>query len=65
MTGLKHARRAGVTLVGVMLLFTALFAASYAYAYQAHQRRAQVVLLASEKAAMARIATAATAPRAR
>ena len=57
MTGMKRVRRAGVTLVGVVLLFTALFAASYAYAHQAHQRQAQAVLLSSEKAAMAKIAT--------
>jgi sortase A len=56
MTALKHVRRAGVTLIGVMLLFTALFAASYAYAHQAHQRHAQAVLLESEKSAMAKIA---------
>jgi sortase A len=57
MTSMKRVRRAGVTLIGVMLLFTALFAASYAYAHQAHQRQAQAVLLSSEKAAMAKIAT--------
>jgi len=57
MTGLKGVRRAGVTLIGVILLFTALFAASYAYAHQAHQRHAQAVLLSTEKAAMATIAT--------
>jgi sortase A len=57
MTGLKGVRRVGVTLIGVMLLFTALFAGSYAYAHQAHQRHAQAVLLTSEKAAMAKIAT--------
>ncbi len=56
MAGLKHVRRVGVTLLGVVLLFTALFAASYAYAHQAHQRHAQAVLLSSERAAMARIA---------
>jgi LPXTG-site transpeptidase (sortase) family protein len=56
MTGLKDVRRVGATLLGVALLFTALFAASYAYAHQAHQRHAQAVLLSSEKAAMAKIA---------
>jgi sortase A len=56
MTGLKRVRRVGATLVGVALLFTALFAASYAYAHQAHQRHAQAVLLSSEKATMAKIA---------
>jgi sortase A len=55
MRGLQSVRRVGVTLLGVALLFTALFAASYAYAHQAHQRHAQAVLLSSERAAMARI----------
>lgn len=50
-------RRVGVTLVGVVLLFGAIFAASYALAHQEHQRRAQAVLLRSERAAMAKIAT--------
>jgi sortase A len=58
MTSLKDARRLSVTLVGVVLLFTAVFAASYAAAHQAHQRHAQAVLIASEQAAMARIAQA-------
>ena len=53
---LRDVRRVGVTLVGVVLLFGALFAASYALAHQAHQRHAQAVLLGSERAAMARIA---------
>ncbi len=56
MAGLKNVRRVGVTFLGVVLLFTALFAAGYAYAHQAHQRHAQAVLLSSERAAMARIA---------
>jgi LPXTG-site transpeptidase (sortase) family protein len=42
--------------MGVALLFAAIFAASYAIAHQAHQRHAQAVLLASERAAMAKIA---------
>ena len=58
MASLKDARRLSVTLIGVMLLFTAIFAGSYAYAHQAHQRHAQAVLLASEQAAMAKIAQA-------
>ncbi len=56
MTGLQRVRRVGATLLGVVLLFTALFAGSYAYAHQSHQRHAQAVLLSSEKAAMAKIA---------
>ncbi len=58
MASLRDARRLSVTLIGVMLLFTAIFAGSYAYAHQAHQRDAQAVLLASEQAAMAKIAQA-------
>ena len=50
--------RASVTLVGAVLLFVAVFAASYAVAHQAHQRHAQAVLVQSERSAMARIATA-------
>ena len=46
----------GVTLVGVVLLFGAIFAGSYAFAHQEHQHHAQAVLLASERAAMAKIA---------
>ena len=46
----------GITLLGVLLLFGAVFAGSYAYAHQEHQHQAQAVLLASEKGAMAKIA---------
>ncbi len=53
---LRAVRRIGVTLVGVVLLFGAVFAGSYAFAHQEHQQHAQAVLLASERAAMARIA---------
>ena len=42
----------GVTLVGVVLLFGAVFAGSYAIAHQLHQDHAQAVLR-SERAAMA------------
>jgi sortase A len=56
MAGLKKVRRFGTTFLGVALLFTAVFAASYAYAHQAQQRHAQAVLISSEKAAIARIA---------
>jgi LPXTG-site transpeptidase (sortase) family protein len=56
MTALRDIRRVGITLIGVVLLFLALFAASYAFAHQAHQRHAQAVLLHSERAAMAKIA---------
>ena len=58
MTSLKDVRRMSVTLIGVVLLFIAIFAASYAYAHQAHQRHAQAVLIASEQVAMAKIARA-------
>ncbi|MGO8825122.1 MAG: class D sortase [Acidimicrobiales bacterium] len=56
MRSLRRMRRAGVTLIGVVLLFVAIFAASYAFAHQAHQRHAQAVLVQSERAAMAKIA---------
>ena len=42
--------------VGVVLLFGAVFAGSYAVAHQEHQHHAQAVLLGSERAAMAKIA---------
>ncbi len=58
MKSLTRVRRLGTTFLGVLLLFTALFASSYAYAHQSHQRHAQTVLIASEKHAMAKIATA-------
>jgi sortase A len=54
---LRDLRRVGVTLVGVVLLFVAVFGASYALAHQEHQRHAQGVLLSSERANMARIAS--------
>jgi sortase A len=53
----RDLRRVGITLVGVVLLFAAVFAASYAAAHQEHQRHAQAVLIQSERAAMAKIAT--------
>ncbi len=56
MKSLRDVRRLSVTLIGVVLLFTAVFAASYAIAHQAHQHHAQGVLLRSEHAAMAKIA---------
>jgi sortase A len=49
-------RRVGITLVGVALLFVAVFAGSYALAHQEHQHHAQAVLIGSERAAMAKIA---------
>jgi sortase A len=52
----RDVRAVGVTLVGVILLFGAIFAGSYAFAHQEHQHHAQAVLLASERAAMAKIA---------
>lgn len=56
MTALRDVRRVSVTLVGVVLLFAAIFAASYALAHQEHQHHAQAVLLGSERAAMAKVA---------
>ena len=53
----RDLRGVGITLVGVVLLFAAVFAASYALAHQEHQHHAQSVLLRSERAAMAKIAT--------
>ena len=52
----RDLRRVGVTLLGVVLLFGAVFAGSYAFAHQEHQHHAQAVLLGSERAAMAKIA---------
>jgi len=54
--GVREARRVGITLLGVVLLFGAVFAGSYAFAHQEHQHHAQAVLLGSERAAMAKIA---------
>jgi sortase A len=54
---LRDVRRRSVTLLGVLLLFAAIFGASYALAHQEHQHHAQSVLLSSERAAMAKIAT--------
>ena len=56
MTLFRDLRRTAVTLVGVVLLFGAVFAGSYAFAHQEHQDHAAAVLLASERAAMAKIA---------
>lgn len=50
MTSSKDLRRIGVTLLGVMLLFTAIFGATYALSHQLHQDHAGNVLLASQKA---------------
>jgi len=50
MTSIKDVRRMGVTLLGVMLLFTAIFGATYALSHQLHQDHAGNVLLASQKA---------------
>jgi LPXTG-site transpeptidase (sortase) family protein len=55
MTSLKDVRRLGVTLLGVMLLFTAIFGATYALSHQLHQDHAGNVLLQSQKANAARI----------
>ena len=56
MMSFRDVKRMGITLVGVMLLFFAIFAASYAVAHQEHQHHAQAVLIQSERAAMAKIA---------
>ncbi|MFZ0250632.1 MAG: class D sortase [Acidimicrobiales bacterium] len=56
MNPFRDLRRIGVTLFGVVLLFGAVFAGSYALAHQEHQHHAQAVLLGSERAAMAKIA---------
>jgi LPXTG-site transpeptidase (sortase) family protein len=55
MTSIKDVRRMGVTLVGVMLLFTAIFGATYALSHQLHQDHAGNVLLASQKANAQRV----------
>jgi sortase A len=52
----RHLRQIGITLAGVVLLFGAVFAGSYAFAHQEHQHHAQAVLVGSERAAMAKIA---------
>jgi len=56
MTSLRDVKRMSVTLAGVVLLFAAVFAASYAVAHQEHQHHAAAVLIQSERAAMAKIA---------
>ena len=55
MTSLRDARRTGVTLLGVLLLFTAIFGATYALSHQLHQDYAGNVLLNSQKANAARV----------
>ena len=55
MTSFKDARRMGVTLLGALLLFTAVFGATYALSHQLHQDHAGNVLLASQKANAAKI----------
>jgi sortase A len=52
----RDLRGVGITLVGVILVFAAVFAGSYALAHQEHQHHAQAVLIQSERAAMAKIA---------
>lgn len=56
MKALRDLRRVSVTLVGVVLLFGAVFAGSYALAHQERQHHAQAVLIGSERAAMAEVA---------
>lgn len=55
MTAIKDVRRIGVTLLGVLLLFTAVFGATYALSHQLHQDHAGNVLLASQKANAAKV----------
>ena len=55
MTSGKDVRRLGVTLLGVLLLFTAIFGATYALSHQLHQDHAGNVLLASQKANAERV----------
>jgi LPXTG-site transpeptidase (sortase) family protein len=54
----KGLRQLGITLIGVALLFGAIFAGSYAVAWKVHQDHAKDVLINSEHAAMAKIAKA-------
>jgi len=55
MTSIKDVRRLGITLLGAILLFTAIFGATYALSHQLHQDHAGNVLLASQKANAARV----------
>ena len=48
-------RRIGVTLLGVVLLFTAVFGATYTLSHQLHQDHTGNVLLASQRANTAKI----------
>jgi LPXTG-site transpeptidase (sortase) family protein len=50
-------KRWSITLLGVALVWAAIGFTAYAVAWQAHQRHAQAVLLSSERAAMAKIAS--------
>jgi sortase A len=53
---LRTARSGALTLLGVVLLFGAIFAGSYAFAHQQQQDHAKAVLLAGERAAIAKVA---------
>jgi LPXTG-site transpeptidase (sortase) family protein len=55
MTSRQEMQRMGVTLLGVLLLFTAIFAGTYALSHQLHQDHAGNVLLASQRANVARV----------
>ena len=57
MKAVRKLRGVGITSLGVALLFGAVFAGSYALAHQEHQHHAQAVLIGSERAAMAKVAT--------
>ncbi len=54
----KHARSLSVTILGVVLLFTAIFGGTYALAHQLHQDHAGNVLLNSQKANIEKVAAA-------
>jgi sortase A len=56
MASVRTIRSMTATLLGVVLLFAAIFASSYAIAHQLHQDHAAKVLLQSERAAMVKIA---------
>jgi LPXTG-site transpeptidase (sortase) family protein len=55
MKSVKDVRSLSVTLLGVLLLFTAVFAGTYAVAHQLHQDHAGNVLLSSQKANDAKV----------
>jgi sortase A len=56
MKAFARLRGVGLTFLGVVLLFAAVFAGSYALARQEHQHHAQAVLIGRERAAIASVA---------